>query len=125
MFQPARKKIYLWLFFVSAIALVSLPAYAQIQPIGQAVCGRLGIPCTATTPRAFATTIWTLLNRLLVLVGIAALIVVIYGGVKYILSMGNEKDTEQAKHIILYAGLGLIVVGLAAAIVNFIIFAFK
>ena len=48
-----------------------------------------------------------------------AVIAIIYGGVKYITSAGDEKNAEQAEHIILYAIIGLIVISLAVVIVNF------
>ncbi|MGH9856881.1 MAG: hypothetical protein ACRD4B_03455, partial [Acidobacteriota bacterium] len=66
----------------------------------------------------------TIINYFLVLVSIVALIVIIIGGVRYIASRGDDTATASAKKTILYAVIGLLVIGLAAAIVNFVIGAF-
>ncbi len=58
-------------------------------------------------------------NVLLGLVAFIAVIVLVYAGVKYIISFGEEDEAEQAKRMILYALIGLVVVGLSAVIVNF------
>lgn len=60
-------------------------------------------------------------NILFTIAGIAAVIAIIVGGVRYILSQGNEKSIEGAKNTVLYAVVGLIIVVLAFAIVNFVL----
>jgi hypothetical protein len=52
------------------------------------------------------------------LVAVLALAALIYGAVVYITSLGDEGRTSQAKKIILYAIIGLIVLGAAGIIVN-------
>ena len=59
-----------------------------------------------------------------VVIGLAAVVAVgmlIYGGAKYVISAGRPDKMTQAKHIIAYAVVGLVVVLLAFAIVNFVI----
>lgn len=51
--------------------------------------------------------------------GIAAVAVIIYGGVKYLTSQGDPAKTKQGSQIIAYAVVGLLVVALAAAITAF------
>lgn len=63
----------------------------------------------------------TIVNVFLTLAGFAAVVVIIYGGVQYITSRGDEDQAKTAKNVILYAVIGLIVIGLSAAIVNFTI----
>ena len=63
--------------------------------------------------------IQNIVNVGLVLAGLAAGIFLILGGVHYITSSSNEQNQEKAKNQILYAIIGLLVIGLAAAIVNF------
>lgn len=65
--------------------------------------------------------IYAVVNRLLALVGIAAAIFLVYAGVKYIMSEGDEEETNQAKRQIIYAIIGLVVIGLSAVIVNIIL----
>jgi len=67
------------------------------------------------------TTIIRIINALLVLAAIAAIVFVIIGGVRYITSQGDEDATEQAKNSIIYAIIGIIVIILAAVIVNFFV----
>lgn len=67
------------------------------------------------------STIANIVNTMLFIAGIAAVIAIIIGGLRYILSQGNEKAIEGAKSTILYAVIGLIVTVLAYAIVNFVI----
>lgn len=62
-----------------------------------------------------------ILNGLLVLAGVVALVYLIIGGVRYITSGGDDDQIGQAKSTILYAIIGLIVIGVAAVAVNFII----
>jgi hypothetical protein len=65
------------------------------------------------------TTIVSILRILLALMAIVALAVIVIGGILYIISFGDEKRAERAKTMILYAIIGLIIVGLSALIVNF------
>jgi cytochrome bd-type quinol oxidase subunit 2 len=66
-------------------------------------------------------TIINIVNALLVLAAVAAIIFVILGGVRYITAQGDEDAVEQAKNTIIYAIIGLIVIMLAAVIVNFVL----
>src|SRR5688500_8145935 len=66
-----------------------------------------------------------ILNWLLVLAALTALVFLIIGGVQYIVSRGDEDAAEKAKNTILYAIIGLIVIGLSAVIVNFIVSIFS
>lgn len=60
-------------------------------------------------------------NTVLFAVGIISVIMLIWGGIRYITSGGDSKKVTDAKNTILYAIIGLIIAILAYAIVNFII----
>lgn len=60
-------------------------------------------------------------NTLIFIVGAVAVIMLIVGGLQYVLSAGNEKSVGTAKNTILYAIIGIIVAVIAYAIVNFVI----
>lgn len=60
-------------------------------------------------------------NTILYIVGILAVIMLIIGGIRYIVSGGDSKKVTDAKNTILYAIIGLIICFLAYAIVNFVI----
>jgi hypothetical protein len=63
----------------------------------------------------------TVANTLLLIIGILAVIMLIVGGLRYVMSSGNEKAVEGAKNTIFYAIIGLIVAILAFAAVRFIV----
>lgn len=61
------------------------------------------------------------INAFLILAGTVAVLFIIVGGFQYVSSAGNPESVQKAKNTILYAVVGLIVVILSYAIVNFII----
>ena len=65
--------------------------------------------------------IHNIVNVLLIIVGIAAVIMIIVGGLRYVFSAGDANNTKGAKDTILYAAIGLVVAILAYAIVNFVL----
>lgn len=60
-------------------------------------------------------------NTILYIVGIIAVIMLIIGGIKYVISGGDAKKVTDAKNTVLYAIIGLVISFLAFAIVNFVI----
>ena len=60
-------------------------------------------------------------NTVLYVVGIVSVIMLIYGGLRYVTSGGDSKKVTDAKNTILYAIIGLIISILAFSIVNFVI----
>ena len=53
------------------------------------------------------------------IVGVVSVIMIIYGGFRYITSGGESSNVTNAKNTILYAIVGLIIVALAQVIVRF------
>ncbi len=60
-------------------------------------------------------------NTILYIVGIIAVIMLIIGGIKYVISGGDSKKVTDAKNTVLYAIIGLVIAVFAYAIVNFVI----
>lgn len=60
-------------------------------------------------------------NRVFFWSGVIAVIMVVYGGIQYITSVGNPSGITKAKTTILYSIIGLLVVIMAAAIVNVVL----
>lgn len=60
-------------------------------------------------------------NTILYIVGIIAVIMLIIGGIRYVVSGGDAKKVTDAKNTVLYAIIGLVIAFLAFAIVNFVI----
>ena len=67
------------------------------------------------------TDLRTIINWVTMIVGILAVIMIIYGGVMMMISMGDPGRNKKARDTILYGIIGLIIVLLAYAIVNFIL----
>ena len=63
----------------------------------------------------------TVTNTLLFAVGILSVLMIIIGGLRYVVSGGNATAVTSAKNTILYALVGLIVAFLAYAAVNFLL----
>lgn len=63
----------------------------------------------------------TVVNILSIIVGVAAVIVIIIAGIQYMLSTGDPSKVNNAKNAILYAVVGLIIAVLSQVIVKFII----
>ena len=108
---------------VTSLALFVFPVAAQINKINQGDCSQLGITCSGNeTAPDLINRIQDIVNAFLVLVGIIAAIYLVMGGVRYIMSEGEEQQAAKAKMTMLYALIGIILIGLSAAIVNFVIY---
>ena len=66
----------------------------------------------------------TITNVLLFILGAISVIMIIIGGLRYVISGGNATAVTAAKNTILYAIVGVIVALLAYAIVNFVLTSF-
>lgn len=60
-------------------------------------------------------------NTILYIVGVVAVIMLIIGGIKYLISGGDSKKVTDAKNTVLYAIIGLVIALLSFAIVNFVV----
>ena len=63
----------------------------------------------------------TILNFFLAFLGLVAVIMVIYGGVLYVTSAGNEENVGKAKKILMYAVVGIVIILLSFALINTIL----
>ena len=63
----------------------------------------------------------TIINIFSLIVGVVAVIMIIIGGLRYILSGGDSGNITAAKNTILYAVVGLVIVALAQFIVRFVL----
>lgn len=60
-------------------------------------------------------------NVMLFLIGAISVIMLIIGGIRYVVSGGDSSAVQSAKNTILYAIVGVVVAILAYAVVNFVI----
>ena len=63
-------------------------------------------------------------NVLLFIIGAISVIMLIIGGIRYVVSGGDSSAVTSAKNTILYAVIGIVVAILAYAMVNFVITSF-
>lgn len=71
-----------------------------------------------------AGTFSTITNVLLFIIGAIAVIMIVIGGLRYVISGGDSSQITAAKNTILYAIVGIVVAILAYAAVNFVIGSF-
>ena len=63
----------------------------------------------------------TIINLLSWIIGVLAVIILIFGGFKFVISAGDSGRITSARSTIIYALVGLVVVALAQTIVKFVI----
>lgn len=81
----------------------------------------LGVDCSPGDPNAVAAKpIATIIGLLTLIVGVACVVMIIYGGFRFITSGGNSESTKAARNTIIYALVGLATVLLARTIVYFV-----
>ncbi len=104
---------------------LAMPAHAACNPNELTING--GINC-ATPSSASQKPLFgdgglfqKIANVLIYIIGAISVLMVIIGGLRYVLSAGNPSATSGAKDTILYAIIGVIVAALAFAIVNFVV----
>lgn len=67
------------------------------------------------------TDVSSILTNIIMALGIAAVVVMIIGGVQYMTSAGDATKVEKGKKTIIYGLIGLVICALAFVIVNFVI----
>ena len=114
-------------FFTSALALTLAFATAaffsvQVLALGGLREGAAAARGADQPTELFGDTgvISQISSVLLFIVGIVAVIMIVVGGFRYIISGGDASQVQAAKNTILYALVGVIIAILAYAIVNFV-----
>lgn len=64
--------------------------------------------------------VYNAINTALIILGVVAVLMIIIGGFRYVLSGGDPAGTKSAKDTILYALIGLVVALLSFALVSFV-----
>lgn len=114
--------------------IAAAPAYADVTntDINNSLCNGADVtslknptaPCSnekADTASNLETKISKAINIFSVIVGIVAVVMVIYGGFRYVTSGGKQESVTNAKNTLLYAVIGLVIVALSQAIVHFVL----
>jgi len=110
------------LFIIAAMFILPSPVIGQIERVESDTCDNLGITCTGTDDESdLVKYIEDIVNIALALLAVIAAAVLVYGGFIYISSLGDEDQAKKAKKLVLYAILGLLLIGAAALITNVVI----
>ncbi|MBQ6130419.1 hypothetical protein IJI72_01895 [Candidatus Saccharibacteria bacterium] len=108
---------------LAGISAVMAPSAAYASPATDQV--RRGLSATGLGSGAgslqLQDKVKNIINTILYVVGILSVVVVIYGGVQYTISTGDQSKVTSAKNTIIYGLVGLAISILAYAIVNFVV----
>lgn len=113
---------------VSLGLAATAPAFAQVPPTvasidssKQEVCQGAGIGASCAGGDGVNRIVSTAVTLLSIVVGVAAVIMVIISGLKYVTSGGDAQKVAGAKSTLIYAIIGLAIVALAQVIVHFVL----
>ncbi|HSX17873.1 MAG TPA: pilin [Candidatus Saccharimonadales bacterium] len=62
-----------------------------------------------------------ILNIIFIIVGALAFLMIVIAGLRYVFAQGEPNKIAEAKNMLIYALIGLIIAASAAAIVNFVV----
>lgn len=121
--KKALRTVLAGLLVVPLLALGVTVATGTVDVAAQIGDG-IGATADAANPGGEAadleTIIRNVINIMLYIIGAIAVIMLIYGGIRYTTSGGNANSVTAAKNTIIYAILGLVVAIFAYAIVNWV-----
>lgn len=112
---------------VVATAAATVPAISPakaVNPYGACDANSSSAICKGKGESLSEGFVKPTINIILWVVGVAAVIVIIVAGLKYVTSSGNPSAVSSAKTTILYAVIGLVIAVTAYAIVNFVLKSF-
>lgn len=112
------------MLFAGGLTTISSVSYAAAKDdvcAGISLTDKSGTCAEPTTGPTVNKIIQLAINLFSLIVGVAAVIMVIVGGLKYVTSSGDSGNINSAKNTILYALIGLVVVALAQIIVKFVL----
>ena len=112
---------------IIALGLAAMPMAASAVCDTTTLTLQGGINCAAPAETQgtslFATggLFQKIANTLIFIVGAVAVIMLIIGGLRYVLSAGDSKNVTAAKDTILYAIVGIVVALLSFALIQFVV----
>jgi hypothetical protein len=83
--------------------------------------GSGGANCTVGGQPSVNGTITRIINIFSTIAGVAAVIMIIIGGFRYVTSGGDSGSVSSAKRTVLYALIGLVVVAISQLLVKFVL----
>ena len=109
-----------------AVSAACQPGNTIQNKIGEGIDGATGVngscqDATDTGAGSLQAVAKKVVNIFSIIVGIVAVIFVIYGGFRYITSGGDSGSVGNAKNTLIYALVGLVIVALAQLIVHYVL----
>lgn len=128
-------KIKMILVLLATFGILAVPMAVSADSIQNEVsCGSFsgsntantfGGSCSSTVSSTGLTGVGNLISEVITtfswIVGGISVIMIIYGGFRYVTSGGNDASVSGAKNTIVYALIGLVIVALAQLIVHFVL----
>ncbi len=113
------KKIYITVFMLSLLvpAFMMMPVHAQDLDLGTNYVTN-EINFATGDPRTAAV---SLVKLMMTFLGIIAVVIMLFGGFKWMTAAGNEDKVDEAKKLIGAGIIGLIIILAAFLIVNFVV----
>ena len=102
--------------FTTAAGFILFPIAARAAVTIENIGGSLGLGNAD-----LKTTVMNIITYVLGLLGLIAVIMILYGGFTWMTAGGNEDKVDTAKQIISSAAVGLVIILIAWAIVTFVI----
>jgi hypothetical protein len=84
--------------------------------------GNINCNGTGVENESIKTLAQKIVNIFSIIVGAVSILMIIYGGFRYITSGGASEKVGGAKNTLIYAIIGLVIVALAQVIVHFVLF---
>src|SRR3989344_3437726 len=109
------KKIAIFTLLVSLFALTAMPVFAALDT------GLLYGTYTGLGTKDLREGIMNVVNVLLGFLGILAIIIILWGGFRWLTSGGNEEKVGEAKKIITAGIIGLVIIFTSYAIATFVV----
>lgn len=104
---------------------VMIPRVALADDPKAAVCAGVeaagGTDCGSGGGTVINGAVKTALRLLQVIAGLLAVFYMIYAGIKFVTSGGSSDGIKSAKGTILYASIGLVVVAISEAVIQFVL----
>jgi Zn-dependent protease with chaperone function len=115
------KKILATLGTAAIAAGVMLPMLVGAQSVKPATFGIEYGTYTGLTQTDIRITIANIIRTAMGLLGIIAVVIVLYGGFKWMTAQGDTKAVDEAKKVLIAGIIGLVIIVSAYAIATFVI----
>jgi len=108
------------LWFVALLMVLIIPFRMHAQGFEFDPGGEIAQDLNLTTTPADTMTI-DIVRYILTYIGLVAVLVILYGGIRYMMAGGNEETIKKARAILKWGIIGLVVILLSFAIVTFVV----